>query len=141
MSEATIEVPADLVESFHRQIRNRVVSYAEGAASEGKSWSRRTGAPSVMREDLDRHLRLSLAAVALSDQIDSEAKGKASFTGDAWVLSDVADAVLMETIDRARTVAFESPVEYDDVRDLAALVAGWSVTCERLDRASAAMVA
>lgn len=136
-TQATLEVPAELVELFARKVRYRARSYAEGTASEAKNWAKWADEGRTdknIREDADRHLDLTVATFAMADQVPDEPEGSVTFTGSAWVLSDVADAVLLELIDQARSVAFTSPVEYGEILELSDRVKSWAVECRRIDR-------
>lgn len=140
-TEATVEVPAELVEQFAAKVRAQAKSYAEGAAKEAALWERwgndgkTDGMGRADRVDVDRHLALSTAAMDIADQVGMPDGNPAAFTGSAWVLSDAAEALLVELCEEVKDVAFISPVEHKKVQRLTDRINLWAAECERIDSA------
>ena len=108
MNTATLEVPTELIEAFKRETRSKAKCYAEGSADEIRIWGKRIEEGREIedgRVDVDRHLALSTAALELAEQTGEVNGELVRFTGSAWVLSDVADNMLIAMIDEARNVA------------------------------------
>ena len=130
MSEATITIPPESVHRFRDALRIEAAKYAKNFAEFVETWSENDNEGS--REDVGSEIHRATEALRLADSIGDQ-DGPLEVTGDAWVLSDTADKLLVQLLEEAKDAAGEAPCEYGEVAALAGRIESWSKVCEQAD--------